>query len=138
MLWEEKRAISVLSAQNKKAQPLQRQKVALLKKLVAGVGFEPQGSRSTQPDTSQTKGRQIQVISSHSNELRDTTGEDFGQKHDTSGQASDSPKHKKCAISVQCPEHLPEDLVLVMNAWEDLPDSVRGNILKMVQEASSD
>ena len=39
--------------------------------------------------------------------------------------------HPKCALCV--PHHLPEDLRVVVAAWESLPDAVQMGILTMVQ-----
>ena len=129
MLWEEKRAISVLSAQNKKAQPLQRQKVALLKKLVAGVGFEPvkgHGDKNAQAIQNRAKSKQF-------NTLEQEPSPTSEQSCALSIHPQNESTHSKRVPGEY--QNLCADLAEVIEAWDNLPSEVKGQILALIKIA---
>ncbi len=102
-------------------------------RLVAGAGFEPHKDPTGSSDSSLTQGRQNPDNSGHINELQLPLQRSFGQPSDTSGRLSDTSQHKKCAISVQQIDGLSAQLEVVKDAWFELSEKTRENIIYMVK-----
>jgi hypothetical protein len=101
--------------------------------MVGVIGFEPQQGPTGSSDSSLTQGRQNPDKSGHINELQIPLQRSFGQPSDTSGRLPDTSQHKKCAISVQQIDGLSAQLDIVKDAWFELSEKTRENIISMVR-----
>lgn len=97
--------------------------------MVGGAGFEPKPVVSSGvTETTQNCANLIQ-----DNALPDSASSALEQKPTLSQHTEDVSPHVKCATCVQENQPvLPEDLSLVVAAWDRLPAAVKAGILAMV------
>lgn len=100
--------------------------------MVGATGLEPIHASEQRCDNSLTKLAQNST-KSNSSEGNATPTED--KTITTPGQEKDTFLHSKCAISVhQNSLRLTPDLELIIKAWPDLSDEVRGKIMEMISK----
>jgi hypothetical protein len=112
-----------------KARIMQLVMMAALLPHYLDAGSIPAASTSTlehESDTSVTKPPQ-------NNALAQLAHRDATHPPDTSEHSHSTFLHEKCVI---CVSNLPDDLALVVEAWDRLPEAVKVGILAMVNVAS--
>ncbi len=119
--------LPVERAQNKKAQPPISESHALFN-MVEAAGVEPQTevvSETTEPSQNSAKTKQISA-------LEQSASRGGKQKNALSIQNQDISEHPKCATYVQ--QNLPDDLAVVVSAWDSLPEKVKDRIAALVRQ----